>query len=359
MSSPTSWREELQIVEPWVAGHAHGYLTGYIMAEAAQLLLTGGAAEALKAVVWESRLAKLLRETSAFKALEEGLQKVGKVKGAVKKTVGTLVSVVAKSKPFVLLAEASRWVGTALLLTAETISELTLPAINKLRTLSDDALEFLSKLAEPLKRVVLGCESPCKVELDAIKAYLARLTGKASASAKKLSTIDDILAALPAEMKKSLIKKKLKAHPAFVEAINKAGLTADDLGVVKEFLTAADKVNPETAYRTFTRTLTSLIPVKIGQDIEKLNVIAEALIELEPRFGAAFKGPMFESFAKVHLGRFRNLKFGRATWDNAIYKSLAKTRYLGRLYQSPAHFGSSNTRSTKFRPVKWRTTSRS
>jgi hypothetical protein len=63
---------------------------------------------------------------------------------------------------------------------------------------------------------------------------------------------------------------------------------------------------------------------QVGRDIEKLNAIAEAIVLLEPRWGAAFKGPMFESFAKLHLGRFRNLTFSRATWEKAVYKSLTK-----------------------------------
>ena len=40
----------------------------------------------------------------------------------------------------------------------------------------------------------------------------------------------------------------------------------------------------------------------------------------------AFKGPMFETFAKLHLGRFRNLTFGRAVWDKARHKLLKKSR---------------------------------
>jgi hypothetical protein len=152
------------------------------------------------------------------------------------------------------------------------------------------------------------------------------MTARAAQSTKKLETIDDILAAIPAGFEKSLIKKKLKAHPAFVEALKKAELTADDLAVLDKFRTAADLDNAATAYRTFTRTMSALIPAKVGPDAKKLNEIAEALIKMEPRWGAAFKGPMFESFAKLHLGRFRNIRFGRASWDKTRYKSLAKTR---------------------------------
>lgn len=320
------WAEKLNSDSPWVAGHAHGYLTGYVMAEAAQILLTGGTLAAVKGALWTSRLGKFIQGTRAFRGLAKGIEKAGETGGKVKKAVGAAASAVVKSKPFTVLADARRWVGKALRLSVETLEDLSLPAINKLRTLSDDALEALSKFAEPFKRVILGCESPCKVDLDVIQQYLANAAGKTKRGVKKLESIDDVIAALPPGIDPTRIKKKLKAHPAFVEAIKKAGLTSDDVKVVGKFLTPADLDNPATAYRTFTRTMSSLIAAKVGRDIDTLNEIAKVIIALEPRWGAAFKGPMFESFAKLHAGKFRNIKFGRATFDKSRYKSLAKTR---------------------------------
>lgn len=320
------WAEKLNSKSPWVAGHAHGYLTGYVMAEAAQLLLTGGAAAAAKAALWGSRLGKFIKGTRAFTAFAKGIEKAGEAGGKVKKAVGAAAHAVAKSKPFTVLADARRWIGNALRLSAQTLEDLSLPAINKLRTLSDDALEALSKFAEPFKRVILGCESPCKVDLDVIQQYLANAAGKTKRGVKKLESIDDIIAALPPGIDPTRIKKKLKAHPAFVEAIKKAGLTSDDVKVVGKFLTPADLDNPATAYRTFTRTMSSLVAAKVGRDIDTLNDIAKVIVAMEPRWGAAFKGPMFESFAKLHAGKFRNIKFGRASFDKGRYPSLAKTR---------------------------------
>ncbi len=320
------WAEKLNSSSPWVAGHAHGYLTGYVMAEAAQLLLTGGTLAAVKGALWASRLGKFIQGTRAFQGFAKGIEKAGEAGGKVKKAVGAAAHAVAKSKPFTVLADARRWVGNALRLSAQTLEDLSLPAINKLRTLSDDALEALSRFAEPFKRIILGCESPCKVDLDVIQKYLAGRGARAATGVKKLENIDDILAALPAGIDGTLIKKKLKAHPAFVEAIKKAGLTSDDIMVVEKFLTPADLANAATAYRTFTRTMSSLIAAKVGRDIDTLNDIAKVIVALEPRWGAAFKGPMFESFAKLHAGRFRNIKFGRATFDKSRYRSLAKTR---------------------------------
>jgi hypothetical protein len=319
------WDKKLNSDSPWVAGHAHGYLTGYVMAEAAQLLVSAGTLAAAKAAIWGSRLGKAIQATRAYRALAKGIEKAGEAGGKAKKVLGEAASTLRKSKPFTALAVAREWVAGALLLTAETVKELTLEGINKLRTLADDALERLRKLAEPLKRTVLGCASPCKVDIDEIKKYLDTLAGKATAGVK-LTTIDEVLAALPAGLEKSLIKSKLKAHPALLEAIKKAELTADDLAVVGKFLTPADAANAASAYRTFTRTLTSLVPAKVGGDVKKFNELAEAIILLEPRAAAALKGPMFETFAKLNLGRFRNLRFDRATFSKAVHKTLNKSR---------------------------------
>ena len=156
------WEKELNSPSPWTAGHAHGYLTGYIMAEAAQLLLTGGTLTAAKGALWVSRLGKAIKTTRAFVSFEKGLAKAGEVGSATKKVVGAVSNTIAKSKPFTLLADARHWIGKALMLSAETLKDLALPAINRLRTLSDDALEALQKFAEPFKRVILGCASPAK-----------------------------------------------------------------------------------------------------------------------------------------------------------------------------------------------------
>ena len=319
------WAEKLNSSSPWTAGHAHGYLTGYIMAEAAQLLLTGGTLAAAKGALWASRLGKALKATRAVQSLEKGIERAGRVGGKVKEALGSAATAIGKTKVFTVLADARHWIGKALSLSAETLEDLSLPAINRLRDLSDDALARLKKFAEPVKRVVLGCASPCKVDLDVIKKYLDDLA-LVGAKKKPVSGIDEILDALPAKMDKSVLKAKLKKHPALVTAIEKAGLTPEDIAVIGKFITPGDLADGTNAYRTFVRTMSHLVPAKIGPDIKTLNEIAEAIIKLEPRWGSAFKGPMFETFAKLHLGRFRNLTFGRAVWDKARYKSLKKTR---------------------------------
>jgi hypothetical protein len=320
------WATKLNSSSPWTAGHAHGYLTGYIMAEAAQLLLTGGMLAAAKGALWTSRLGKVLKATRAMQAFEKGIEKAGKAGGKVKEAISAAATAIGKTKVFTVLAEARSWVGKVLLLSTETLEGLSLPAINRLRELSDDALARLKKFAEPVKRVVLGCASPCKVDLDVIRKYLDNLADFIGPRIAPVKGADEILAALPAQMDKSVLKAKLKKHPALVTAIEKAQLTPEDLAVFSKFMSPVELANGTNAYKTFVRTMSHLVPAKIGPDVKVLNEIAETIIKLEPKWGSAFKGPMFETFAKVHLGRFRNLTFSRAVWDNTRYTSLKKTR---------------------------------
>jgi hypothetical protein len=297
------------------------------MAEAAQLLVTGGTIAAAKSALWASRLGKLIKGTRAFQALEKGIAKAGAAGGKAKEAIGAAASAVVKSKPFTVLADAQRWAGDVLLLSAATLGDLTLDAINRLRTLSDAALDKLRRMAEPFKRAVLGCASPCKVDLDVIVVFVGEEAAKIGPKLKPLKGVKEIVAALPAEWKdKTVIAKKLAKHPALVKAIEQAGLTADDFAILKKFSTIGDLTDGYNAYRTMIRTLSMLIPTKIGPDIKTLNALAEELVLLEPRWAAAFKGPMFETFAKLHLDRFRGLKFGRATWEKSRYRSLGKRR---------------------------------
>jgi len=231
--------------------------------------------------------------------------------------------VVKAPKTFTTLKAAKKWVSVALLLFARTVKNLSLSSINKLGTLSKRALLKLRKFSPVLKRTILGCASPCKVDIDVVKKYLNTMTVTAR-KAKTLTKINEVLAALPAGINQKIIKQKLKKHKQLMIAITKSGISKKDLAVIGKFLTKADKANAVTAYRTFVRTLTVLAPARIGPDIQKFNKVSEALVIAEPRMGAALKGSMFETFAKLHLGRFKNFRFGRVTFKKA--NGLAKRR---------------------------------
>jgi hypothetical protein len=64
------WGAKLESSDPFKAGHAHGYLTGYVMGEAAMLLFSGGTLAALKGAAWAGRLGRLGQALKGVKAVE-------------------------------------------------------------------------------------------------------------------------------------------------------------------------------------------------------------------------------------------------------------------------------------------------
>jgi hypothetical protein len=170
------WEKKLMSSSPWEAGHAHGYLTGYIMAEAAQLLLTAGTLAAAKSALWSSRLGKAIQGTRAYQKFAKGIETVGATGAKTRKLVEAAGEALRHSKAFTSLKVAREWAVQALKLTAEFVKDLTLDGINRLRQLSDAMLQRLSRLSNRAKRWLLGCASDCKIDLDKIKKTLANLT---------------------------------------------------------------------------------------------------------------------------------------------------------------------------------------
>lgn len=320
------WEQELKSDSAWVSGHAHGYLTGYVMAEAAQMLLTGGAAAELKSAILGSKLGEVVKATKAYRVFAQELKKAAGIGGKVSEAVKDVGAVVKATRVFKALNEARKWVADALLLGAETVANLSLDAINLLGTLSEEMLNRLRALSQPLKHFLLGCSSPCKVDLRKIVAYLDELAARGASKAKTLTTVQDVLNAIPSGFAKEMIEDKLKRHAALLEAIERGGITADDLAVMSMFKVGADARDPASAYYTFTRTLNMMVPAKMAPDIDAFNKLAETMIKLSGRPASAIKGPMFETFAKLKLDKFRNLRFERATFSRDTYKFLRKTR---------------------------------
>ncbi|HYR11069.1 MAG TPA: DUF4157 domain-containing protein [Longimicrobium sp.] len=230
---------------------------------------------------------------------------------------------VPRAPRFPSLAAARQWAGETFALAQAILADMSFEAIERLMQLPEWAVARFRPLAMATKRWLLGCASPCKVDVDAILAYLKKLTPAARAGAKALDKVQDVLDALPPGLNRTLIEYKLNKHPVYMLAIRRAGLTNLDFGALKGFLVPADANNALTAYQTFTRYVTSLVPVRMGPDIRGFNQLMADMVALRPRVAAALKGPMFETFAKVHLGRFRNIRFGRATFTG---QGLSRTR---------------------------------
>jgi hypothetical protein len=201
--------------------------------------------------------------------------------------------------------KARKWAKEALAIPLEILELLTEVTIGRLKKLPAWAMERFKELSSAAMRVVLGCHSPCEVNLERIIEHLT-LISKSGKSGKVISSLAEMLAALPKGMNLSLIEEKLTRFPGIVAGIREAGLTADDFKLIEEFLTGADKLRPQTAYETFTRYLTFAVPSKTGKDASKLIKVFDAMMSAEGSSAAArsLKGSIFEAFAVTHLPEF-------------------------------------------------------
>jgi hypothetical protein len=187
-------------------------------------------------------------------------------------------------------------------------------------------------------KIILGCTSPCKVDIAKITEYLAGLAEKGYVGAKKLADKSDVLGALSKFGKKlntKQIAEYLESHPALMRVITKAELTDADFMGMEGFLTGADASNAETARKTFTRYLTYLVPGKTGNDIEKFNMIMEDMFQVDEHLSEAekanqlgqaraLKGSMFEAYARMHLPEFQGKVFSRVRFTAKGALELAK-----------------------------------
>lgn len=176
------WAKKLDSDSPWTAGHAHGYLTGYVMAEAAMLLMSGGALAEAKALVWGSRFGKALEGTRAFQTLAKGVRVLqtagGKVREVVAKTTAALNRTRAApvlrgvAKVGRAIVWTARGLQKALNLPAEIVAYLSEKAIARLRRFAPAFFDKIEALSERAKLWLFGCHSPCKIDVDAMRATL-------------------------------------------------------------------------------------------------------------------------------------------------------------------------------------------
>jgi hypothetical protein len=287
----------------WSRWQFRGWFIGYIIMEILLLVFSDGIITAVKWVGRSAKLAKLLEKIPM-------LAKVVKRAEALK-DVKALEKLKAALKGSEALSAATKWAEKVLLVPAELLKDLTLDAIELLKKLPDWAIERFRELTAAAKRAILGCASPCKVNLEAIVKYLAEPATKAIKGAKRLLSVEEVIAALPKDLNVVKIRAYLTEYPALMEGIKGAELTDTDLAKLADFLTKADRANPETAYKTFVRYLTYVVPSKSGGDVSKFNKIVEAMVAADARQGAALKGSMWEAFARVHLPEFSGKAFRR------------------------------------------------
>lgn len=301
--------------------HFRGWIIGYAIAEIAMLFFSEGILTAIKGVAKVGKFSEIIAK----------LPKVAKFVEEIKATTKGLKELEALKAVAKTLAAAREWVIKVLKVPAKILGDLTLEAIERLKKLPAWARERFAELADAVKIRLLGCASPCKVDLEAIQKYLAELAAKGATGAKKLTLPEHVLAALPTDLNIGKIKKYLEEYPALMEVIKKAELTDKDFGKLADFLTGADKTNPQTAYQTFTRYLTQVVPSKTGPDIDTFNKIVEAMVTVDARQGAALKGPMFEAFVRLHIPEFAGKAFERATFKLAGGGTRTADRFFAEL----------------------------
>ena len=194
------WDAKLKDSSPWISGHAHGYLTGYVMAEAAMLLLTFGGSTALKGALWESKLGQIVKGSRAIQTLEKATAKGASIARATNKRFVDAMELLKKNryaKAAVKTAEATAhavvWtaqgVMTALDLPFRMLSHLTDSVIDRLKQLRD-LFPRIKGLSQKAKWWLFECHSPCKVDIAGMRRRLKRMTNK---------EIDDFVAKLDVE----------------------------------------------------------------------------------------------------------------------------------------------------------------
>jgi hypothetical protein len=291
----------------WRRWHFRGWLVGYAIAEIVMLFFSEGILTAVKVSAKAGKLAAILDKFPSvvrFAKRAEAAAKEFKEAKAVSEAIKTL-------------SAARDWAVKILKIPFTVIGDLTAEAIERLKRLPAWAKEVFAELSDAVKVGLLGCESPCKVDLAAIEKYLKELAAKGAAGAKKLTTVEEVLAALPKDLNVSKIRPYLNTKGALMKAIQKAELTDADFAKLADFLTGADKLNSVTAYETFTKYLTRVVPAKIGPDIKAFNEVLAEIIAADARQGAALKGHMFEAFARMHVPEFAGKTFERVSFRAA------------------------------------------
>jgi hypothetical protein len=195
---------------------------------------------------------------------------------------------------------------------------MTVEAIERLKKLPEWIMERFRQLHPDAMRRVLGCASPCRVDLEEIIKYFAKTAEAGAEAGKKLTTRAEVLAALPPELNPSKISANLTPDSPLMKAITKAGFTDLDFAKLADFVVPGKKLDEAKSYSYFTKYLSYSLPAKVGPDVEKFNQIVADMLKVGERVeqgsakarylrqAAAIKGHMFEAFAKMYIEELRD-----------------------------------------------------
>jgi Domain of unknown function (DUF4157) len=307
----------------WTRWHNRGWLIGYLIMEVLMLVASDGIITAVK---WVGKAAKIEKLIAKIPFMVKVVEKAKEIKQA-----GKLSKILEGTKIGESLLQARKWARDVLAVPLEILELLTEETIGRLKKLPSWAVERFRELSAAAMKVILGCASPCKVDIAKIMEHLAGLAEKGYVGAKKLADKSDVLKALSKfgkQLNTAEIAEYLESHPALMKVIKKAELTDADFLALGEFLTGADASNAATARKTFTRYLTYLVPGKTGNDISKFNAIMQDMFEVDKAISGtekaanqlgqarAFKGPMFEAFVRMHVPEFAGKAFKRVRFKS-------------------------------------------
>ena len=303
------------VIKRW---NFRGFVVGEALVQVLLTVFSGGAFAALKAVSRAGEVADLIARVPAVERL---VGAAGDLKGAGAEALrGALTG----------LKGAQEWAATVLKIPAEVLVDLSEDAINRLKTLPPWLQERLSQLNVPGLRRVLGCASPCLVNIDEVKAWLTTLAvDGARAGERLLTTAQEVIDALglPSWADTSKIQLNL-VRLKILDVIREAGLTDKDFEKFKFFIPSARRsMSADDTYYTFTAYLNTMIPAKFGPNVERLRAFTARMIRDAADAGrqgrglqafmSSSKGAMFENFVKMYVPEFSAASARRAVMIRA------------------------------------------
>jgi hypothetical protein len=207
--------------DPWDAGFFQGRVLGYVIMEIVLLVASGGILTALK---WAGKFAKigaLLSKLPRIAKIAEAAAKAAKLPSKAKNFLKAR-AVEKTGKAFKSLTSARKWAAKSLKLKASILKDLTLAGINRLRRLPDWAIKQLRSLSTSTKRLILGCKSICKVNVNEILKVLKVPQGLSIRQWRKFRR-----AARKVAREAKLPSGELAVHGSRAKGISKVGKDID------------------------------------------------------------------------------------------------------------------------------------
>jgi hypothetical protein len=256
------WDEKLKSDNAWVAGRAHGYLTGYVMAEALMLLVSFGSVQAAKAALWTSKLGKMVKGARVVKRLEKAFETGAEFRRAAGDKFEKAAEALRHSryggavKAAEATAAAFAWTADAVARVLRLPGDISVYVAEKVVAHARQLEPFFNRireLSERAKRWLFGCHSPCEWHPDAVVRTMDRLS---NAEIERLVATPATKFTVRARQSVATLDASLETRRLELEAARKTLLAAeDDLGAARQLAgdKAADIYAKETQHANAAR----------------------------------------------------------------------------------------------------------